>query len=95
METSICETVFRHENISEISTGTGGIIFIISSLIYVGIVVVLAARPLYVHYNEVFLFKDVGGIEVPVCYGLIIILTCFVAYVPMRRGIKNLESMDI
>jgi len=87
--------LFRHENISEISTGTGGILFIISSLTYVGIVVVLAARPLYVHYNEVFLFRDVGGIEVPVCYGLIIILTCMVAYIPMRRGIENLESMDI
>ena len=37
--------LFRHENISEISTGTGGILFIISSLIYVGAVVVLAARP--------------------------------------------------
>jgi ABC-2 type transport system permease protein len=87
--------LFRYENISEISTGTGGILFIISSLIYVGVVVVLSARPLYVHYNDVFLFKDVGGIEVPICYGLIIILTAIVAIVPLRRGINNLQTMDI
>ena len=87
--------LFNHENVSEISTGTGGILFIITSLMYVGAVVVLAARPLYVHYNRVFLFKDVGGVEVPICYGLIVFLTCVVAYIPMRRGIRKLETMDI
>lgn len=87
--------MFRHENISEISAGTGGILFIITSLLYVGAFVVLAARPLYVHYNRVFLFKDIGGIEVPICYGLILLLTCMVAIIPMRRGVQKLVSMDI
>jgi ABC-2 type transport system permease protein len=87
--------LFAYENISEISTGTGGILFIISSLIYVGVVVVLSARPLYVHYNDVFLFKDVGGIEVPICYGLIILFTAIVAIIPIRRGINQLQAMDI
>lgn len=87
--------MFRHENIAEISAGTGGILFMITSLIYVGTVVVLAARPLYVHYNRIFLFRDVGGVEVQICYGLIILLTCVVAFIPMRRGIQKLKTMDI
>lgn len=86
---------FDHENMSEISTGTGGILFMISSLAYVMLVLVLSARPMYVHFNEKFLFKFVGGIEVPVFYGLIVVLTALVTVVPMRCGIRALRTMDI
>ncbi len=87
--------MFRHENISEISTSAGGIIFMILSLMYVGAVVALGARPMYVHFNEIFLLKSVGGVDVPICYGLIILLTGVVIVEPLRRGVKNLETMDL
>ncbi|MGP0564644.1 MULTISPECIES: putative ABC transporter permease subunit [unclassified Nitrospina] len=86
---------FDHENMSEISTGTGGILFMISSLAYVMLVLVLSARPMYVHFNEKFLFKFVGGIEVPVFYGMIVVLTVLVTWIPMKRGIRALRTMDI
>ncbi len=85
---------FDYENVSEISGGTGGILFIISSLIYVGLVLVLGARPMYIHFKQTFLFGGAGGWETVLFYTLIIILSFFVAIEPMRRGIHTLKSRD-
>ncbi len=85
---------FKYENISEISGGTGGVLFMISSLIYVGMVVVLGARPMYLHFKEAFAHEVSAGIEVPVYFGLVVLISLYVALVPMVRGIKNLKTMD-
>ena len=84
---------FKYENISEISSGTGGILFIIASLIYVGIVLVLGARPMYVHFTQVYL-GGVDDLEVMGFYALVIALSFYVAIEPMRRGIRNLKESD-
>ena len=84
---------FDYENISEISSGTGAILFIISSLIYVGVVLILGARPMYVHFKQIY----VGGadnLEVMGFYVLIIMLSFYVAIAPMRRGIRALKTRD-
>ncbi len=85
---------FDYENISEIPTGTGGILFMISSLLYVGLVLMLGARPMYVHFKEKFMFQLVGGIEVPFFYGAIVVLTILVTVLPLVRGIRALRTMD-
>ncbi len=87
--------MFDHENVPEISTSTGGIIFMIQSLIYVGSVLVLTAYPMHVHFTQRFLLKNIGGFGVPVSYGLIILLTVFVTVVPFRRGVRKLQTMDL
>lgn len=85
---------FDYENVSEISGCTGGILFMISSLIYVGLVVVLGARPMYLHFKQKFLLEAFLGWEVTVFYTLVIVLSLFVAIEPMRRGIHTLKSRD-
>lgn len=84
---------FKYENISEISSGTGGILFIISSLIYVGIVLVLGARPMYVHFTQRFL-GGAENLEVMGFYALVIAFSVYVAIEPMRRGIRSLKERD-
>jgi len=84
---------FDYENISEISSGTGAILFIISSLIYIGIVLVLGARPMYIHFKQMFL-GGVDDLEVMGFYTLIIALSFYVAIEPMRRGIRALKIRD-
>jgi ABC-2 type transport system permease protein len=67
----------------------------ILALSYIGVVLMLGARPLYVHFNEKFLFKSIGGLEVPVCYILIFILTWAIAHIPLRLGARSLNARDI
>jgi ABC-2 type transport system permease protein len=86
---------FNHDNISEIPAGTGGILFMTMSLGFVGLVLMLVGRPMYVHFNEKFLYKSLGGIDVPICYALIFILSLSAAYLPIQRGISSLKKMDI
>ncbi len=85
---------FDHENISEISSSAGGVLFMILALSYIGLMLMLGARPLYVHLNAKFLFKSIGGLEVPVCYALIFILTWAIAHIPLRLGIRSLNARD-
>jgi ABC-2 type transport system permease protein len=84
---------FDYENISEISSGTGSILFIISSLIYVGLVVVLGARPMYIHFKLRFV-GGVSDLEPLGFYILIAALSLYVAIEPMRRGIHALKVRD-
>ena len=86
---------FDHENISEISSSSGGVLFMILALSYIGLVLMLGARPLYVHFNEKFLFKSIGGLEVPICYLLIFVLTWAVSHIPLRLGARSLSARDI
>jgi ABC-2 type transport system permease protein len=87
--------VFDYENISDIATGTGGILFMILSLGYVGLVLVIGARPMYLHFNQKFLLKGIADVDVMICYGLIFILTFLVTFIPLRQGLRALRQMDI
>ena len=86
--------IFDHENISEISSSAGGVLFMILALSYIGLMLMLGARPMYVHLSEKFLFKSVGGLEVPVCYALIFFLTWAITHIPLRLGIRSLNARD-
>lgn len=85
---------FDYENISEISSNAGGIIYMTLALSFIGLILMLGARPVYVHLNERFLFKSIGGIDVPICYTLIIILTGLITFLPLKLGIRSLNQGD-
>ncbi len=86
---------FDYENISEISSNAGGVVYMTFALSFIGLILMLGARPVYVHLNERFLFKSIGGIDVPICYTLIIILTGITTSLPLRSGIRSLNQRDI
>ena len=86
---------FDYENISEVSSNAGGVIYMTLALSYIGLLLMLVARPVYVHLNRKFLFKSIGGIDVPVCYILIILLTILVTFLPLRSGIRSLNQRDL
>lgn len=66
----------------------------ILALSYIGLVLVLGVRPFYVHLNKKFLFRSIGGLEVPVCYALIFFLTRAIAHIPLRLRIRSLNARD-
>ncbi len=87
--------MFRYENVSEISSGTGGILFMISSLAFTALYLMLIAWPMHVHVKAKFTLEFVGGSEIPVIYGLLVLISLVTAIEPMRRGIRNLKQMDL
>lgn len=87
--------MFRHENVSEISSGTGGILFMISSLAFTVLYLMLIAWPMHVHFKAKFTGQLIGGNEIMVIYALLFLLSVITTIEPMRRGIKNLKQMDL
>ena len=66
----------------------------ILALSYIGLMLMLGARPLYVHLNETFLFKSVGGLQVPIYYAIIFIIIWTIAHIRLRLGIYSLNVQD-
>jgi len=86
--------VFDHENIAELATSTGAVYYMIVGLAYIGIVVMFGVRPIWAHFSEKFLSREVGGVEVYFCYGMIIALTLVVTIIPIRIGAKALREIE-
>ena len=86
---------FKYENIAEVAMSTGGILYMIMSFIFIGVIVILESRPVYVHFYKVFLFYNIGGIEVYICYALILLLSILATFIPMSFGVKALKEMEL
>jgi ABC-2 type transport system permease protein len=87
--------VFKYENVAEVAISTGGIIYMIMSFIFIGAIVMLESRPVYVHFYKKFLFYNIGGIEIYVSYVLIFIISIATTIIPMILGVKALKEMEL
>ena len=87
--------VFDHENIAELATSTGAIYYMLLSFAYIGIVVMFGVRPVWAHFALKFLGREIGGLEVYVCYAVVILLTLAVTLIPMRMGAAALRNKEV
>ena len=85
---------FEYDNIAQTAASTGGILYMVLSLGFIGIILLLAARPLYVHLYRKFLHQQVGGVEVYLCYGAIVGLCLLITLLPLRLGCRALERLE-
>jgi ABC-2 type transport system permease protein len=85
---------FEYDNIAQTAASTGGILYMVLSLGFIGVILMLAARPLYVYLYRKFLFQPVGGVEVYLCYGAIVGLCLLTTLLPLRLGCRALERLE-
>ncbi len=86
--------IFNHDNIAELATSTGAIYYMIVGLAYIGITVMFGLRPVWAHFSQKFLDKSVGGVEIYICYAVVLILTAAVTYIPIKMGAKSLREAE-
>ncbi|MGE3537635.1 MAG: hypothetical protein AB7N91_09370 [Candidatus Tectimicrobiota bacterium] len=86
---------FEYDNIAQTAASAGGLLYMVLSLGLIGVILCLAARPLYVHLSQKFLQKAVGGIEVYLCYLAIVILCLLTTVLPLRLGRRALERLEL
>jgi ABC-2 type transport system permease protein len=88
---------FKLENAAQISSGIGGVLYMILSMIFIGIIVLLEAWPVYMlfmadfHHRALSFFQWTGVI---LCFSGVALLNGLAVVVPMRRGIQNISQMD-
>ncbi len=86
---------FEYDNIAQTAMSPGGILYMVLSLGFIGVMLLLAARPLYVHLARKFLHQPVGGVEVYLCYGAMVGLCLLTTLFPLQRGCRALERLEL
>jgi len=86
---------FDYENVAQIGVTSGAIIYMIISMAYAGVTVMLCARPVYTHLYKISLGRDIAGPEVWLSYLMMFVLTALFIYIPMKKGVVALENIEI
>lgn len=86
---------FEYDNIAQTAASTGGILYMVLSLGFIGVILMLAARPLYVYLYRKFVQQPIGGAEVYMCYAAIVGLCLITTLVPLRLACRALERLEL
>jgi ABC-2 type transport system permease protein len=88
---------FRYENITQVSTGFGGLIYMIISALYMAVIIIIEAGPVYIIFMADLTKKIISGYEWLMIIGsfiLVIAITLFTIYKPMKMGIEALNKSE-
>jgi ABC-2 type transport system permease protein len=86
---------FINENPAQIAMSTGGIMYMILSLLYIGVTIVFEAWP-YIYFSKQVLRHSTGGESwLYITYALIFLLSGAVTIIPLYLGLKRLKSFEI
>ncbi|MDA8098025.1 MAG: hypothetical protein M0042_00200 [Nitrospiraceae bacterium] len=89
---------FRHENVAQIPTGFGGIMYMLVSMLFIGTVVVLEAWPVYRFFMAQVYRSRIswaGYAWIGSAFLLVLLLNALALYLPMRTGLKRLQEREI
>ena len=84
------------ENVAEIPTSFGGLLFMMAAISYLAGVVVLEAWPVYLYLNSRFTLGEAQVGITPLVIGVsaAAVLTVVAIVLPLRAGIRRVQSID-
>ena len=87
---------YETENVAEIPTSFGGLLFMMSAVLYLGVVVIVEAWPVYFFLQARFAGAPVGTQMLPLAIGLgaAVLVTALVIWLPIRTGIARVSGTD-
>ena len=88
---------FNYENIAQVSTGFGGMMFMIFSAIFLGVVIVLEAGPVYIIFMANVKGSPIKAMQwlfiVP-SFIMVFLVNAFVVYKSMKMGLNALMQRE-
>lgn len=88
---------FHVENAASISSGLGGLMYMVFAVGLVGSIVVLEGVPVYLVLHSRFAGHPLGSwdyVSMGVCLALVLALLACAFWIPMRRGLRALEDYE-
>jgi ABC-2 type transport system permease protein len=89
---------FKHENVAQIPTGFGGIVYMLITMLFIGTVIILEAWPVY----RLFMVTSFGGglavskwLTIAVSLTLALTVNILAFILPMKVGLKRLWQREI
>lgn len=89
---------FKADNVSQIATGFGGMIYMIVAVSFIGLVVLLEARPVYLFFMSKLRGLPLTGgelTEIVLLLFMALVLNVLAFILPMKFGIKKLSCLEI
>jgi ABC-2 type transport system permease protein len=88
---------FRHENIAQVATGFGGLIYMIISSVFIALIIMLEAGPVYAILSAHFRGEAITHLQwvwIAGSFILVIFLNVFAVQRPMAAGLKALSGYE-
>lgn len=89
---------FKHENVAQIPTGFGGIVYMLMTMLFIGVVIVLEAWPVY----HIFAAQTFGvHISLPgwaiiaASFIMVAVVNILALFLPMKIGLNRLNQLEI
>jgi hypothetical protein len=87
---------FKSDNTADIAASYGGIIYMIFSMIYIGVSIVLIAVPVNSYYAEKVMGAATYGKNfIAIAIVIFVIIQLLTLVLPMRLGEKSLNNLEI
>ncbi|MFB0521460.1 MAG: hypothetical protein ACETWD_08545, partial [Desulfatiglandales bacterium] len=88
---------FRHENIAQVATGFGGLIYMIISAVFIALVIILEAGPVYTILSAHFRGETITHLQWIWIIGsfiLVVLVNIFAVQRPMAAGLKAISAYE-
>ena len=88
---------FRHENIAQVATGFGGLVYMIISSIFIALVIMLEAGPVYTILSTHFRGQEISHFQwiwIVGSFILVIVLNIFAVQRPLAAGLKAINDYE-
>jgi len=88
---------FRHENIAQVATSFGGLVYMISSSVFIALVIILESGPVYTILSSHFRGEPITYLQwiwIVGSFSLVILLIILAIQRPMAAGLKALNSYE-
>jgi ABC-2 type transport system permease protein len=85
---------FETENAAQIPTSFGGLLFMMASIVMIGGVITLEARPVFTYLASRAFGAQENPVEMVIGFGLAAILCGAATLVPIRIALRRLESLE-
>ena len=86
---------FETENAAQIPTSFGGLLFMMASIVMIGGVIMLEARPVFGYLASRAFGTESSPVEMVIGFGLAGILCCAATIIPIRVALKRLEALEV
>jgi ABC-2 type transport system permease protein len=86
---------FKVDNIAQIESSMGGVLYMVFSLFYIGLTIALEALPVRMYVMGQIGSKFFSSTLLIGTVGALMVINVLVTYLPVKMGIKAIEKMDL
>ena len=89
---------FKHDNVAQIPTGFGGIVYMLVTMMFIGMVVTFEAWPVYRIFMAQTLGRQISITDwtaIAASFAVVIAVNILAVFLPMKIGLKRLSQREI